>query len=192
MVIPLVFGRNGPCRAPVSPWERLLTWGRRKISNFTDAGESWSCHDNDMEAMTSPTDNSATYSLWHIPTSTLLVMTNAVAEVMRRIELATTEGVFLAELMLNVDQDGSLVGKCRSRRLACGQTTSGAVHARRASSPRVVCSPITLLPSKIPPPSHGGVFLCGTTPPAHRIKAMAEPAQHAQAIIRRWIVPKCT
>ena len=66
---------------------------------------------NDMEAMTSPTDNSATYSLWHIPTSTLLVMTNAVAEVMRRIELATTEGVFLAELMLNVDHDGSLVGK---------------------------------------------------------------------------------
>lgn len=66
---------------------------------------------NEMEAMTSPTDKSATYSLWHIPTSTLLVMTCAVAEVMRRIELAVAEGVFLGELMLNVDQDGSLVGK---------------------------------------------------------------------------------
>lgn len=64
-----------------------------------------------MEVMTSPTDSTATYSLWHIPTSTLLVTTHAADEVVRRINLATADGIILSELLLNVEHDGALVGK---------------------------------------------------------------------------------
>jgi|GEM_PF-2783619 len=64
-----------------------------------------------MNARTSDAHHQAIYSLWHIPTSTLLVETNVASEVERRIEMVTTHGIAMDELLLNVEQDGLLVGK---------------------------------------------------------------------------------
>jgi cytochrome c-type biogenesis protein CcmH/NrfF len=63
-----------------------------------------------MKATMSCDCHNATFSLWHIPTSTLLVSTNVVTEVERRIDQATSSGIVVDELMLNVEQAGSLVG----------------------------------------------------------------------------------
>lgn len=63
-----------------------------------------------MKATMSSDYQNATYSLWHIPTSTLLVTTTVATEVEHRIDMATASGIVMEELMLNVEQAGSLVG----------------------------------------------------------------------------------
>ena len=52
-----------------------------------------------------------TFTLWHIPSSTLLVRTDVATEVEQRINLATSTGIVIDELMLSVEKTGSLVGK---------------------------------------------------------------------------------
>jgi hypothetical protein len=81
------------------------------ISKITDAVRIMSRHDDGMKATMSCAGHNTTFSLWHIPTSTLLVSTNVATEVERRIDLATSSGIVMDELMLNVEQAGSLIGK---------------------------------------------------------------------------------
>jgi hypothetical protein len=83
----------------------------REISKITDATALLGHHHGDMKATMSCASHNTTFTLWHIPTSTLLVSTNVATEVERRIDLATSSGIVMDELMLNVEQDGSLVGK---------------------------------------------------------------------------------
>jgi len=82
-----------------------------QISNFTDAIHVAGCHHSHMNAMTGCAHPHVIYSLWHIPTSTLLVSTDMAREVERRIELVTSRGLILDELMLHIEQAGSLIGK---------------------------------------------------------------------------------
>ncbi len=80
------------------------------ISKITDVITALGRHDGDMKATMSCDSHNATYYLWHIPTSTLLVSTNVATEVERRIDQATSSGIVVDELMLNVEQADSLVG----------------------------------------------------------------------------------
>jgi hypothetical protein len=62
-----------------------------------------------METTSSP-HTGTIFSLWHIPSSTLLVTSEIVGEVVRRIEAVLSDGVVLGELMLNVERCGAIVG----------------------------------------------------------------------------------
>jgi hypothetical protein len=61
-----------------------------------------------METTSNP-HTSTIFSLWHIPSSTLLVSSEIAGEVVRRIETVLSDGVVLGELMLNVERCGAVV-----------------------------------------------------------------------------------
>lgn len=65
----------------------------------------------------SSSDTGLIFTLWHIPTSTMLVTTNVSHEVMNRIRSATFDGITMAELMLNVEQAGDVI--CEQHLGAC-------------------------------------------------------------------------
>jgi hypothetical protein len=50
------------------------------------------------------------YSLWHIPSSTLLVTTLLRDVVARRVECALTAGCLMDDLMLQITPEGALIG----------------------------------------------------------------------------------
>ena len=83
----------------------------REISNFTDASSLFGRHHRNMKATMRCASHNPTFTLWHIPTSTLLVRTDVATEVEQRINLVTSTGVVMDELMLNVEQAGVLVGR---------------------------------------------------------------------------------
>jgi hypothetical protein len=51
------------------------------------------------------------YSLWHLPSSTLLVTTVHAGEVGQRIEGALADGIPMDDLMLQVTRTGELIGR---------------------------------------------------------------------------------
>lgn len=56
-------------------------------------------------------DTGRIFTLWHIPTSTRLVSTNVSNEVMTRIRSVTYNGIVMAELMLDVEHVGDVIGE---------------------------------------------------------------------------------
>lgn len=65
-----------------------------------------------MDTLAIPPDHSsATYALWHIPSSSLLLSSTSRDAVALRLRLALADGVPLEDLMLQVTRPGSLVGR---------------------------------------------------------------------------------
>lgn len=64
-----------------------------------------------MKATTRCASHNQTFTLWHIPTSTVLVKTDVATEVEQRIISATSTGIVMDELLLDVEQAGALVGQ---------------------------------------------------------------------------------
>lgn len=65
-----------------------------------------------METLAIPPDHGgATYALWHIPSSSLLLTSSSRDAVARRLRLALDDGVALDDLMLQVTRPGSLLGR---------------------------------------------------------------------------------
>jgi hypothetical protein len=63
-----------------------------------------------MDASTILTGDEMTYSLWHIPSSTLLVNTCAKCEVERKVQCALDAGCRMEDLMLQVKGRDELLG----------------------------------------------------------------------------------
>ena len=64
-----------------------------------------------MDAHANGTGWNNVYSLWHLPSSTLLVTTDQREEVDQRVQLAMTDGIPLDDLMLQVTRTGELIGR---------------------------------------------------------------------------------
>lgn len=69
----------------------------------------WRAHHTDMDRP-GMLNHHECFALWHIPSSTLLVRTDMPGEVLERIEVVTSSGLVLDELMLDVERDGALMG----------------------------------------------------------------------------------
>jgi hypothetical protein len=63
-----------------------------------------------MDVAQNTTGWNRVYSLWHIPSSTLLVTTLLRDVVARRIESALTAGCLMDDLMLQITPEGELIG----------------------------------------------------------------------------------
>lgn len=57
-----------------------------------------------------PEQGGASYALWHIPSSSLLLTSSSRDAVARRLRLVLENGVALEDLMLQVTRPGSLLG----------------------------------------------------------------------------------
>lgn len=68
-------------------------------------------HSVSMDTIATSPDHGPTYTLWHIPSSTLLLTSSSREAVLRGLLGALADGIALDDLMLQVTRPGSLVGR---------------------------------------------------------------------------------
>jgi hypothetical protein len=101
---------------------------------MTDVADIGQC--TCMDVAQDTTGWNRVYSLWHIPSSTLLVTTLLRDVVARRIESALTAGFQMDDLMLQITPEGELIGHQhlgQSIAMALQQDNAAALYDREGA-----------------------------------------------------------